>query len=107
MASSVEVTPAVKIEQVRRKWDHLGMSEPATRQLEVVHEGPSFRLMDYRCRLPVLAKGPEEGPSANILIMPMNGGPARESAMEGGPTPGEMYWSGDCGRRNQGPERPR
>jgi hypothetical protein len=47
MASSVEVTAAAKIEQVRRKWDHLGMSEPATRQLEVVHEGSSFRLMDY------------------------------------------------------------
>jgi AraC-like DNA-binding protein len=68
MASSVEVTAAVKIEQVRRKWDHLGMSEPATRQLEVVHEGPSFRLMDYRCRLPVLAKGPEEGPSDHQIV---------------------------------------
>jgi AraC-like DNA-binding protein len=36
--------------------------------MEVVYEGPSFRLVDYRCRLPVLAKGPEEGTRDHQIV---------------------------------------
>jgi AraC family transcriptional regulator len=78
MASNTEVVLA-GLDLRCAKWDHLTVSEPGTQHLlracdrTVVHDGTSFRLMDYRCRLPVATKAPEESSKAHQIVFVRSG----------------------------------
>jgi AraC-like DNA-binding protein len=55
------------------------MSEAPVQHLEVLHQGPIFGLIDYRCRLPVVAKGREERAEAHQIVFVRSGLFVRET----------------------------